>query len=313
LAAGRPVVAKVNKKVRLRELMEHSSSESLHRLSTFLFHHGLVTLKTSDEICLPNRLVEDPAAGLLSHIQPMIVNWSLNLKDVVQTPSEDKIWRLLYTILDGLGTKFDKSFSEGAVQAVVEGVLRVLPDSKLGGVSIVCEEWLDAAPGPAPKCNTCKKDCGTAVELTATDPANVGRKYWKCWPCNQRNSWHPRLRPDMYLKYENDVVLLEFKRIRPENVLRFVSGDEESRTEAWRMKRTNALQDRALIGEGCHLKEKLCHYNTLKDLEDAAQTQCRGYKSALAAKGLTVKMACTVIHWTYDGDCPSALLVKKVQ
>ena len=79
------------------------------------------------------------------------------------------------------------------------------------------------------------------------------------------------------------------------------------------MKRTSAGQDRELIGQGCALNVTNCKYGTLTELEEGAQKQCRAYKSALATKGLTVKMACTVIHWTQYDDCPSALLVKEVK
>jgi hypothetical protein len=93
----------------------------------------------------------------------------------------------------------------------------------------------------------CGNDCVTEVAPTTEDPANGGRKYWRCGPCDLWKAWHPRHRIGMYLKYENDVVLLRFKRLRPGNVVRFVSGPKP---EAWRMKRANALHDRGQIAKG---------------------------------------------------------------
>ena len=232
-------------------------------------------------------------------------NWVLDVRGVVLNPSVNSVWCLLHTILDGLETKFDQSFSEGAVQAVIEGVLRVLPPDKMDGVSVVCEENLDPPPGPPPRCWKCGIVCGTKVE---TKPPNLGRHKWQCPRCNW-NKWHPRYRVDMSLRHENTVLLLEFKRLRPENVTGFFSGANE---DLWRAKRCDAAADRALAGQGCKLNAAVCHYRTLKELEDSAQRQCRNYQSILTAKGLSVK-AFTVVHWTQYEDCPSALLVQEVK
>jgi hypothetical protein len=121
----------------------------------------------------------------------------------------------------------------------------------------------------------------------------------------------------MYLKYENDVVLLEFKRLRPGNLLdgrRWVD-DGGAVDKTWAEKRATLAEERALVGE-CYLSPffvETYKVDTFQKLEDGAQKQCEEYKKALSTKGLNVTMACTVIHWTYDDKCVSALLVKEVK
>ena len=136
---------------------------------------------------------------------------------------------------------------------------------------------------------------------------NVGRSKWQCPKCGW-NKWHPRYRIDMSLRHGNAVLLLEFKRLRPDNVTDILSG---ANMELWRAKRCDAAADRALAGQGCMLNAAVCYHHTLKELEDSAQRQCRNYKSILTAKGLSVR-AFTVVHWTQFEDCPSALLVQEV-
>jgi hypothetical protein len=73
------------------------------------------------------------------------------------------------------------------------------------------------------------------------------------------------------------------------------------------------VEELALIGGGCELEAEKCRFKTLEKLEEHAQTQCADYAELLRNRGLNVKMACTVVHWTYIEDWPSALLVRKVE
>ncbi len=177
-----------------------------------------------------------------------------------------------------------------------------------------CEEDHDPAPGPAPVCFKCFRPC----KVYTAGPASScpGRKYWKCCEVNGQTSfqWFPRYRIDMRLRDGNEVLLLEFKRLRPGDVVRF--RDPAAPMRAWSAMRTNLAEDRLLVGGGCDLSDetkKRTSASTLQQLEDVAQAQCNRYKSVLVNEGLKVKMACTIIHWTHNDNCPSALLVKEVK
>ena len=95
----------------------------------------------------------------------------------------------------------------------------------------------------------------------------MGRSKWQCPKCGW-NKWHPRYRIDMALRHENAVLLLEFKRLRSDNVTDILSG---ANMELWRAKRCDAAADRALAGQGCMLNAAVCYHHTLKELEDSAQ------------------------------------------
>ena len=126
LVGGRSLQATVEGSVRLRELLEYSGPESVDRLACFLFHHGLVTLKTPGEIVVPNRLVEDPKKGLLAHLEEVLKSRKINLRGVLATPSAGRVWMLFNTLLSALGTRFDHAFSEGAVVSCLEAALHEL-------------------------------------------------------------------------------------------------------------------------------------------------------------------------------------------
>jgi hypothetical protein len=128
LASNRPVAAVADRTVRLRELLEYNDVESLHRLATFMFHHGLVTLAGPGMIGTPNRIINDPLVGLLTSIEPMLSAWSINVSDLIDNPTPQKVWNMVSAVTTGLDTKYDRNFTEAGLQALIEYALRQLQD-----------------------------------------------------------------------------------------------------------------------------------------------------------------------------------------
>ena len=128
-------------------------------------------------------------------------------------------------------------------------------------------------------------------------------------------------RPDLYLKFDKNIVVLEFKRIRPENknlsyIPNYMTVPSVSE---WPKEHPTRDDDANLMGAARAKLHKTFHgkffgeMTSVHDVQCDAAQQCRGYMSQLAQKypDCTVR-GFTAIHWTQDAKKRSACIVHSV-
>eukprot|EP00672_Neobodo_designis_P004542 CAMPEP_0174876182 /NCGR_PEP_ID=MMETSP1114-20130205/79667_1 /TAXON_ID=312471 /ORGANISM="Neobodo designis, Strain CCAP 1951/1" /LENGTH=100 /DNA_ID=CAMNT_0016111543 /DNA_START=1 /DNA_END=300 /DNA_ORIENTATION=- len=86
---------------------------------------------------MPNRAVDEPLRGLFACVSAMIASWKLDITDVINNPTREKVWRLVSEITRGLNTRYDRNFMEAGLQALLEYALRELTDRF--GFTVDCE------------------------------------------------------------------------------------------------------------------------------------------------------------------------------
>ena len=75
---------------------------------------------------MPNRNIDDPLRGLAASVSALMNNWKLDVVDLINNPTSEKVWVLVSDITTGLSTRYDRNFSEAGLLALIEYVLRRL-------------------------------------------------------------------------------------------------------------------------------------------------------------------------------------------
>jgi hypothetical protein len=67
----------------------------------------------------------------------MLSAWSINLSDLIDNPTPQKVWNMVSAVTTGLDTKYDRNFTEAGLQALIEYALRELQD-RSAALPLVC-------------------------------------------------------------------------------------------------------------------------------------------------------------------------------
>ncbi|KAL6067261.1 AAA family ATPase [Balamuthia mandrillaris] len=287
-------ISSVDQTFKLPDLLRGSQASRQNMLS-LMWYHGWVTFippPTTDPSARGKRFLRPPntlvTGPLFNHLREKL---QLNMDQIVHTichPNEETVKNLLWGVICKLGVRMDNAFPEAGLHAALESAFRATVGLK--GVYTVSSEFplLDVVGGK-----------------TKWNEARVHKlDYAK--------------RHDLILRYENQVLMLELKRLRPNGIIipgkdksfqcvslhgilqQFQKFTEQATPETLRSYKLSEL----LLNI---LKER--PGTTVADLERKAQEQARKYKQLLLANDPTIESieAFTVVQVGWP------LLVKRVQ